>query len=135
MLHLKSRDSMIELKEHEIVTDFMQEAEVNGYFLTHVVNRPLEIDIQVLDGELEAKLTNNRNISLVETSSKEKKLIHLGIESQESHLNSQILNFNKFESLMGGYEFSQTFGNYQLTLKNVPGSNTSCIYTIVYSSG
>jgi len=47
--------------------------------MTHVTGQPLVIDIHVLEGSLDARLTNNRNVNLIKSSNSQK-LIHFYIQ-------------------------------------------------------
>jgi hypothetical protein len=123
---------MLEVKEHEIVTDFMEYGERNDYIWTHVTSKPMVVDIHVLDGSLEARLTDGRKYSEVKFSSGEQKLIHFYVEPEvKSGLPQGSV---KDTSMVSAFDFSRTFKNFVLELDN-RGDNTSCSYNLVYSSG
>ena len=76
VLHLKSKHSVLELKQHEVVTDFLDKQEDNHYMWTHVVSQPLVLDIHVLGGDLEAKLINSQGMEITKSSGQGQKLLH-----------------------------------------------------------
>lgn len=114
--HLKSKYSMLQLKQHEIISDFIQEEDQNSYYFTHVISKPLVIDIHVLSGDVQARLTDSNSLSLQKESQKNQKLIHFYIKPEITN-NGQLANLTTLgESLNSPFRLSNTFRNYVLQL-------------------
>ena len=131
VLHLKSGNSMFQLKEHEITTDFMHGLEQNNYEWTHITSKPLVLDIHVLEGNLKATISNGKGLYRQKQSSDNQKLIDFYIQ-EENQQSISILTDN--QTLLNSFDLSHNFRNYILTLQNTE-QNQSCIYSLVYSSG
>ena len=94
------------------------------------------VNVHVLEGDLQAKLTDEKDFSLVKESSADNKLIHFYIPGQHSKFQNEVLEpkyekSNRFS--MNPFRFSRTFNSFHLVLTKK--QNKSCTYSITYSSG
>ena len=123
---------MMDLKENEIFTDFINGKEVSSYKLTHISGQDLFVDIHVIEGLVEVVLYNNHNINFTKKSSEKSKVIHFFVKGNFTRKDKNVLNSN--ESLANTFDLSSSFNNFFLNIISTDSEN-SCLYSITYSSG
>ena len=66
--HLNTMNSETELKEHEIITDFIEGGEDSRYSITHVKDEDLSVNIHAIEGDIEVTFTNFAQVSLLKST-------------------------------------------------------------------
>ena len=134
MVHLNSLNSETELKEHEIISDFVEGGEQSRYSITHVLREDLTVNVHAVEGDVEVTFSNYEQVSLLKSTESGKKTVHFFLPKSYSFPSQPALPSDNSAASFGAFEYSNTFGSFHMTVGS-RNPNATATFSISYSSG